>query len=60
VKRKNGARRGGGRGERIKTSQRDKFKAAAERIRSKKKMQKFVFLKRKTRATLAKEQIKKQ
>jgi hypothetical protein len=47
VKQQRCARRGGGRGERIEASQRDKFEAAAEKVRSKKKMQKFGFLSKK-------------
>jgi hypothetical protein len=45
VKRQRCARRGGGRGERIKASQRDKFEAAAERIRSKKNAKIWVSMK---------------
>jgi len=58
VKRQRRARRGGGRGERIKASQRGKFEVAAERLRSKRKCKNLPFLKERCEHPLAKEQIK--
>jgi len=46
VKRQRCARRGGGRGERIKASQQGKFKTAAERLRSKRKCKNLGFFER--------------